>query len=320
MIGCAGYFGFNNYGDEIFLEVWKEKLGFHKAITIMPNDILDDIDKIIIGGGDLIWPYQVNNNYFHQSWYENNRKVYIYGIGAPLPEKDNIKNSNVLALYRKFFNDAEYLSVRDLESYCYVKDYLGISKVQLVSDLAWNFNCKTKIVKKHRTIGITYRRNPKIKIDDIVKLCIYLIDAGYNILLIPLQDGYFNTRQLHKIILEEVQRFIPYANINITQTNLDTAHKYATIASCEGYITLAFHGLLTALKERIPTLCLINDNKFEQLVKQLEMPFIICNNPGKLIGAVKFTFSKEYEFNEHALEYIKAKAEEDLTKFIAQMK
>jgi len=48
MIGLVGYFNYGNYGDELFLQIWKEKLGNNNVRFLHSNDSIEDIDKIVI--------------------------------------------------------------------------------------------------------------------------------------------------------------------------------------------------------------------------------------------------------------------------------
>jgi polysaccharide pyruvyl transferase WcaK-like protein len=317
MIGLVGYFNYGNYGDELFLQIWKEKLGNNNVRFLHSNDSIEDIDKIVIGGGDLIIPNDINNNYFNYSWLA--KKIYIYGIGASSTIRYNMVE-NTRLLYYNFFDKCEYISTRDIKSFYYIRDYIGVKKTGLVQDLVWNYTPKFKIKKEsNAVVGLTYRRNPWVTVEEISKICVSLIDKGFAIELIPLQDGAHNTRVLHKLIYEEVCSKIDYPNVNIIPPNYDVDHKYKAIASCSYYITTAFHGMITALKERVPVICFNQSNKFETLIEQIKMPFILCKKEEFKKSFENIIF-KKYIFNESILSLIEESARKELNDFMDLVK
>jgi len=321
VIGLVGYYGWSNYGDDIFLETWREKLGFHRAVSITPYDNLDGFDKIIIGGGDLIWDVVFNNNYFNEKWYENGKKVYIYGIGVADPSIKKFKNENTFKLYKNFFSKASYVSARDILSCNWIRDVLDIKNVELVEDIAWNYESKISEPKEKGSVGITYRRNELYSFREMSSLIINLIDRSKdsdkskNIKFIPLQTGFYNTISLHNSLKEEIVRSVSYANINSMPIQYDTQHKYSYIRSCDYYITCAFHGLVTALKERVPVLCLLHSNKAKQLAAKIKMPEIIVNK-NNLYNMVTHLFSPDYTYNNDILNKLENDAKVQMNSFI----
>lgn len=315
-IGLVGYYGFNNYGDDIFLEIWRDKLGSHRAMAITPYDNLDTFDKIIIGGGDLIWANAFNNNYFNERWFENGRKVYVYGIGVADIENKVFSDVNVFNLYKNFLSRVNYISTRDKESATWLKEVFNVD-AKWVEDIAWNYESKISEPKGKDEVGITYRRNSVYCTEDMVSLSLSLIERGKNLKLIPLQNGYVNTRMLNQGIYDEVARDIGYPSINTIPLYYDTQHKYSYIRSCNYYITCAFHGLITALKERIPVICLDHSTKFKQLLLRVQMYETLINKVD-LYDKVKYLLSSDYKFNEKWLGVVENKAKVQLNNFIAE--
>lgn len=318
MIGLVGYYGYGNYGDEIFLRVWRETLGFNTTVYVHPYDDLSLVDKIVVGGGDLICINHINNNYFLCENIVKDKKVYYYGLGVSSPNR-LIENEKIKQRYIDYFSKAEYISVRDVESFKWVKDYLGIQKLKLVEDIAWNFSSSVKIPKKNNVVGLTIRKTPVANLDDWVKLCVKLIDKGYEISLLPLQNSYHNTRQLHLILMQEVVRSISNASISIIPENFDIEHLYSWIGSLNYYITTAFHGVITAFKEFVPTLILSRGNKLIQLAKKLKLERALCTDISQIDDGLDFLFSKEYVIDKNIIQSIKNKAYQDLSRFINEI-
>lgn len=317
VIGLVGYYGYQNYGDEIFLEVWKKLLGDQCAV-ILPETNLQDVDKIIIGGGDLIWYGAFNNNYFNEKWYENGKKVYVYGVGVADPNVTVFQDPNVFNLYKNFLCRAEYVSARDERSAEWLSSILGVPNVFWVEDLAWNYKPGVSVKKKELTAGLTYRRNPIFNTEDISNIVSELIDTGIRSRLIPLQNGYYNTYALHRIILDTVNKDVSYPSVNLDPSHYNTQHKYASITSCNYYMTLTFHGLLTALKERVPVLSMMYDNKFTTLLNRCRMSNVLTDKVNQHSN-LKYMLSKDYIFSDTLIDTIEQKAKDDLTHFIYEV-
>lgn len=265
-IGLVGYFGYGNYGDDIFLKIWRDLFGYENTQVICPGDDLSNIDKIIIGGGDLIHPSFLNNNYWKDEFFD--KEVYIYGVSVPLQIRD--VNIEVIAKYKQLFSKAKYISVRDEASASWLIQN-GISSypnLKIVEDMAWTFTSDIKVPKQEQTVGITYRPCG-ITIEQMMEFVCYLKDKGWKkILMIPLQDGYHSTREWNMALKEKISNITPY--INITPF-AGIEHKYAYIRSVDLYITTAFHGLLTGLATNTPTISVLDDSKFIQLTKRFDM-------------------------------------------------
>lgn len=261
-IGLVGYFGYGNYGDELFLRIWRDTFGFGNTQIILPGDDISDIDKIIIGGGDLVPPNFLNNNYFRDELFQ--KDVYIYGVGVPLQIKNEIPT--VKEQYKKLFSKAKYISVRDSASLEWFNKNEMYEGTKQVEDLAWVFDSNVKMPRNNHIVGITYRPCG-ITTDEMMEKCWYLKDMGWkHFLLIPLQDGYVNTRDLSVLLKERLLTMSPYVNI-IPYSDID--HKYRYINSVGLYITTAFHGMVTALAGDTPVIPLLGDNKFVQLGKDV---------------------------------------------------
>lgn len=257
-VGLVGYFGYGNYGDEIFLELWKDLFGKKNVQVIFPNDSLEGIDKIVIGGGDLIHPTFVNNNYFREEFFQ--KDVYIYGVSVPLQIKG--KDPVAIEKYKQLFSRAKYLSVRDGASAKWLSTNQIYSDIKVVEDMAWCFEPNVNMPKTPHIAGITYR-HCQIPVEEMMMKCWYLYDRGYkHFLLIPLQEGYYSTREYSMVLKERLKTITPY--VNITPLS-DIEHKFAYINSVGLFITTAFHGLITALSGGTKVMSILDDSKFVQL-------------------------------------------------------
>lgn len=264
-IGLVGYFGYGNYGDELFLKIWRELFGYENTQAIYPGDDLSDIDRIVIGGGDIIIPSLMNNNYFRDEFLK--KDVFVYGAGAPIAGKDE---PNEIKKFQKFFSKVKYLSVRDEASQRWLaqRDIESVA----VEDMAWCYNNEIKLPKQPGTIGVTIRQHPYFPMDLCVRICMDLITKGHRLLLIPLQESLNQTRDLHLTLQEKLTRRLVSSPCNITNYSLDVDHKWSLLHQLDGYVTMAFHGALTSLVGGVPTIMLATGNKFIQLAKKTNCP------------------------------------------------
>ena len=91
--GLVGFYGPGNYGDELFLDVFRRYLGpvadvgvvfdspsrpyFHRPV----RDVVREHDAIVIGGGDLFVPWGLGDRYWLTDYLR--RPVHVIGVGVP---------------------------------------------------------------------------------------------------------------------------------------------------------------------------------------------------------------------------------------------
>ena len=91
-VGLVGYYGWGNYGDELFERVFRERLDHDVRLrlvldrTARPNAkvslsrAVSRSDAIVIGGGDLVVPWLDRNIYWSTEYLR--RPVFVSGVGA----------------------------------------------------------------------------------------------------------------------------------------------------------------------------------------------------------------------------------------------
>lgn len=133
-IGLVGYFGWGNFGDELFLEAHRQHLG-NKYELVVANDLTrapyfsrpvselaNEVDAFIIGGGDLLNPLRVSDLYWRKEFLE--KPVFIFGLGVPnMP----FRREAVINRYREFINhpNCKLIVARDVESYTWIRDFIN---------------------------------------------------------------------------------------------------------------------------------------------------------------------------------------------------
>lgn len=138
VIGLAGFFGYGNYGDELFVSVYKEylqdrfDLRFLSDLQKSPyyskplDEIVSGVDAIVIGGGDIVQPWNLDPRYFNKEFLQ--KPVFVIGVGVPLRARTN-KDQNhaekdwVVKKYQDFFNhpSVKFIHARDAQSADWIK-------------------------------------------------------------------------------------------------------------------------------------------------------------------------------------------------------
>src|SRR5215204_1579567 len=90
-VGIVGYFGWGNYGDELFVKAYRdlfagcELVTFHNAASDTLREdaeaLIASVDAIVVGGGDLLIPWNVSKIYWDMRYLS--KPVHLFGIGVP---------------------------------------------------------------------------------------------------------------------------------------------------------------------------------------------------------------------------------------------
>src|SRR5690606_1999795 len=132
-IGLVGFFGWGNFGDELFVEVYKRYLGPHFEVSVVHDllkkpyfsepvdDVVERYDAFIIGGGDLIIPWQLSGLYRRPEFLR--KPTILNSVGVPTWGG---YDRSVVMKMREFVNNANvrYISARDEESARWIKKHL----------------------------------------------------------------------------------------------------------------------------------------------------------------------------------------------------
>jgi len=277
-IGLVGYFGWGNFGDELFVETHKQYLGKKYTLEIV-NDILaepyfskpvskiaQDYDAFLIGGGDLINPIRVSKLYWQMDFLQ--KPVFIYGIGVP-----NVKWSreNVLNHYRKFFNheNCKLIVARDIESFNWLKDNFDIEdKLQWYPDAVCSYNKPPKIETKDKILGVVIRGHRSFEKDSLVHLRKMIEEAkekGYKIKHLILAN-----KQLGQADLEQTKELAIEGEDIFYSESLEEMCR--EISKCSLLASIKFHGMIVATMYGIPTIALSVTPKNRNFLRMLEQP------------------------------------------------
>src|SRR5687768_3935943 len=128
-VGLVGFFGWGNFGDELFLEVHRTYLGSDFDLRVLHDrcaepyhsrdlsEIVEEVDAIVIGGGDLIYTWSYSGLYWRREYLS--KPVFIVGVGAT----DGPAKPEAVRKYTEFLThpSVAFCNLRDRESYDYVR-------------------------------------------------------------------------------------------------------------------------------------------------------------------------------------------------------
>ncbi len=303
----SGYYGFDNFGDDIILYVLVSALKKHldnPKITVLSNNPaktkkLYDVDSIyrfntkeimakmenchvfISGGGSLIQNvtsfksllYYLGLIFLSKFIFHKKAIIFAQGIGPINGIFAKILSGFVL-------KKADLISVRDRESYNLLKN-MGIESV-LATDTAWCLDVmsdQNRLDVEKINIGIQLRRWKDLKdstIDIIANaICEKFNDEKVCISLISLQDDYdlaiaqkLKTILLNKNLKAETRIF----------SNLSIEQSISLLGNIDFLIGMRYHACLISTRFDVPTLALSYDPKVKNLALESKIPYININS------------------------------------------
>lgn len=273
-IGLVGFFGWGNYGDELFHRIWQHSVGqFHETQLLHEKlespyflrpatEIASEVDGIIIGGGDLVIPNKISPLYWNRAWLT--KPVYISGVGVPTWIKHEAPD--VMERLRAFFQhpNVRYISARDSESAEWIRRKLQPRVVvEQHADLAFGSMYPPARSFEKPTVGISLRTH-RAESDPTILLsaCRQLQDEGYDILNIVMGTGRTRKADL------EVAKAFPLESQEIFESeSIDEIS--STIGGLDLLISNKFHGTVVATTYGVPSVVLSSTSKSRNIYKRL---------------------------------------------------
>lgn len=269
-IGLVGYFGWGNYGDELFLEAYQQAFLGHELVIFHDpikggfldnaDKLIESVDAIIIGGGDLIIPWYKSWLYWDERFLQ--KPVFVFGVGVPTWGKSDMK---VLTHYKKFLShpNVKMISCRDIESVQWLNTYIPTGKALSFSpDMVLALRFPQRHIES-RDIGIILRKQDQYVADNILRVAEHASQLGFSIKMILLATG--------KTLNDDYEVFQNIRLPNYQVVVRDSISQLtAEIASCGYVISMKFHGVVAAYKCGVPFISLSSADKFKSFMKQTE--------------------------------------------------
>lgn len=276
--GLCGFYGYGNFGDELFYWVFEQYLGdiidfevvhenlykpyFNQAI----NDRIKDFDGLIIGGGDIIQPWGIDERYFSEDYLE--KKIYVCGVGVPIRvNAEKLHKDWIVDKYRKLFqsDNMRFIHARDRQSCEWIEKYLEPhARVNLAPDIVCSLDMPI-VEKKEKTLGVITRYRPVEEADDYTKLeelAKYAQEEGWTIRHIILGSDDVGIRDFANSNDFKVEK----KELIYTQS-LDEMVK--EIGMCTAIASMKFHGTVVATMQTVPSIVLIPTSKNRNFMRRI---------------------------------------------------
>lgn len=297
-IGLVGYFGWGNFGDELFFDILKKLFESHQ-ITLFHDPIkgcllenvdnlIDSVDVIVIGGGDLLIPWYRSWLYWDERYLS--KPVFIYGIGVPTWNKID---KNVVDYYREFFShkNVKMISCRDIESVEWIENVMNFKDKSILyfPDIVSAFSFDEGY-KNSKNISLILRRQPEYHSEVLLKIYNEVSELGLNFKLIVLGTG-----STQHDDIEAVQKLFPECDPIIKGTTKDLI---AELRDSRVIISMKFHGVVAAYFSKIPFVALSKADKFVSFCKQTENEHLLSTwNDESAVTAFRSALEGDVNFN-----------------------
>lgn len=274
-IGLVGFFGWGNYGDELFLRVWRERLGEVHDVSPVGDlleapflsrnakDIAAEYDAFVIGGGDLVIPTNISPLYWNKAWLA--KPIYIAGVGVPTWIKSERKD--VIERLRLFFQhrNVKYISARDEESAAWIRSKLSpVVPVAVHADLVFALPVPEARTYVGPTIGVAVRHQRKGAADltQVEQTLNRIGRSGFDVVRIVLGIGETGQRDLEVANSLDVPGDIVYSE------DLDALS--AAIGGLHSLLSMKFHGTVVATAYGVPSIVLSATSKSQNLYRRID--------------------------------------------------
>lgn len=294
-IGHIGFFGKNNFGDELFSDVVRmktdhhlEKIDFNLLLPsnkqLFVEKLLSKFTSFVIGGGDLLDIEIPYNIYFPWELIKD-KKIIVLGVGVTNQNKATAESKEKLKRILNRVN-IEKVVVRDQESYR-VLHAIGVDseKLKYYPDLVFSLNIPYKLPSKRRVIGFIPRnideRGYSFGVNDLEyvreTLISKLITMGMDVRIISLREIITERKPIEDLFLKKHPEitFNPYTTPDKTT---------ADIQACDAILTMRYHGAIVAAMSGIPMIAIDVSDKFKGLPKIFDRPDVLksINSPDLL--------------------------------------
>ncbi len=267
-IGLVGYYPFGNYGDELFVETFRDLfndgdvtvLSGHEHNGGIDPDLVAQQDCIVIGGGDLVIPHAYAERYWDPVLLT--RPVVIAGVGVPLSDRG--LSHEAAARMRTFFQheNVRLVTTRDAKSRDWVVTHLRPSvPVRSYPDLVASLDFERR--NSHPpTLGLVLRGQRHIDYGNVEALLARAYAGGFRIKNIVLATGFTGDEDRY------AAGGLRFPHAELVERDSIEALTYE-LSGCDIVASQRFHGCLVAMMMGIPAIGLSTEHKFAALFGSL---------------------------------------------------
>jgi polysaccharide pyruvyl transferase WcaK-like protein len=280
VIGLVGFFGWGNYGDELFVDVWRQYLEPHFEVRVLPdmqtqpyfsNGItaaVESVDAIVIGGGDLVVPWNLSKLYWQKMFLA--KPVFIGGVGVPR-WGDNV--DWIVRAMREFFQhpNVKYVYARDPQSHEWITKYLEpTAPVTHAPDLVCALDLPPVTKPQQPVFGYTTRyldparhQNRDADYEQIHVAAKRMMGLGYRVRHIILGMGEVGIRDR-----EDAKRMLLPDEEIVYSENIEDLSR--AIGECTVFASMKFHGTVVATMYGVPSVVMMPTTKSRNFMKRID--------------------------------------------------
>ena len=282
MLYVVGYYNHNNFGDQQYQISFKnlfktEEIEFIDCDKIDKQEIKDN-DIIVVGGGDVINDYFLDNINKHFANKPND--IYAVSVGIPFLNII-IKTPIKLLIFNKIF-------IRTQQDISILREYY--KEIYYLPDISYNVietpNSILSIRKKiTNTICFCLSRNiydiNSIElynnfVKNISHIISYLVCKKYKIILVPFNTNNDNSNENDIYIQNDVMGLLT-SNVKTHITNITTTQSIGDIQQifneCDIVVPMRFHAALFSIYLNTPFIPLITTRKLINLMKDIDWDY-----------------------------------------------
>ncbi|MCE3026008.1 polysaccharide pyruvyl transferase family protein [Salinicola sp. DM10] len=282
-IGLVGYFGWGNYGDELFMRVHNQFLSERYDLEVVHDSLdepyfstsaiegLKDFDGFLIGGGDLVNPNAVSSLYWRNEYLE--KPVFVHGIGCP---NLKVKQSKALSFFHGFFShpSVKHICLRDVESKQYFDSVINPA-VETVTypDSVFAMNIPTVSRKiSDKVLGVVLRSHKSLvgEYEQVRKAVDEAKSLGYRVRIIVAAFGKLGEGDL--AVSNEFSRDDEEVFYSDDLMELSKA-----LGECSLVLSMKFHALVVGTMYGVPVIQMSSTQKNRNLFRYLQRPDLLGN-------------------------------------------
>lgn len=273
----VGFFGWGNFGDELFLETHKQQLGDEfelivaNDLTAAPyfsrpvQEIVDEVDAVLIGGGDLINPMNISGLYWCKEFLD--KPVFVFGIGVPNTKR---QKESTIEYYRDFMQheNCKLVVARDVESHDWLQKNLELDdKLEWYPDPVCSYSLPPRKVDEAKTLGVVMREHRSLdpNMDHLRKMIDTAKSLDYKIKHIVLSNKELGSADLDraKLIAQDDEEIFYSEDLN---------EMCAEISSVSALASIKFHGMVVAAMYGVPSIAMSVTPKNRNFLRMIERP------------------------------------------------